>query len=766
MYDNFIKILQPLVLICMIVSNELWAEVPLQNTAPLEMSGDLAEQMVAGLHHDLDRRTAAARSERRERWTRIASDEGEKEAMRSSLATILGAVEPRLPAAMETLGKPGATGPVAEGEGFAVYPVRWPVVAGVWGEGFLFEPQEEAKTSLVVLPDADELPENIAGLATGTSLRAAGIHRLAAAGCRVLVVSSINRADTWSGHPEVRMTNQPHREFLYRGAYEMGRHPIGYEVQTISSAIDWIEWKSPDQNVDVMGYGEGGLVALHTAAIDTRIDTTVVSGYFGPREGLWEEPIYRNVWSLLKDYGDAEVASLIAPRTLVIEPATPPTVVGPPMTEGRPHGAAPGVVPHPSLEQVQEEAVRARDYYPADENAATWLQLLEPGNGIPGQPATFDALAQRLGISNLGTTVGALSKTDVPLPDPEARMERLVKGWLAHTKHIMEEGPFVRKALWEKADATSVDSWVQSTQWYRNDFHETVIGKLPEPTMAPNPRSRQVYETDAFIGYEVVLDVYADVFAYGILLVPKGIPEGEKRPVVVCQHGLEGRPQDVADPNNVHPAYEQYGCRLAEQGLIVYAPQNPYIGQDHFRTAQRKANPLGLSLFSYIIAQHDQTLDWLGSLPFVDPDRIAFYGLSYGGKTAVRVPAILEGYCLSVCSGDYNEWIWKNVSTRQIYSYMYHGEYEMFEWNMGNTYNYAEMSWLICPRPFMVERGHHDGVAPDEWVGYEYARTQRRYDLLGIGEDTTIEWFDGPHKINGVGTFEFLRKHLNYPEVK
>jgi hypothetical protein len=31
---------------------------------------------------------------------------------------------------------------------------------------------------------------------------------------------------------------------------------------------------------------------------------------------------------------------------------------------------------------------------------------------------------------------------------------------------------------------------------------------------------------------------------------------------------------------------------------------------------------------------------------------------------------------------------------------------------------------------------------------------------LGIPDRTTIEWFNGPHTIHGVGTFEFLKKHL------
>ena len=40
----------------------------------------------------------------------------------------------------------------------------------------------------------------------------------------------------------------------------------------------------------------------------------------------------------------------------------------------------------------------------------------------------------------------------------------------------------------------------------------------------------------------------------------------------------------------------------------------------------------------------------------------------------------------------------------------------MFEFDLGSTFNYAEMASLIAPRPFMVERGHFDGVGSDEMV--------------------------------------------------
>jgi hypothetical protein len=179
---------------------------------------------------------------------------------------------------------------------------------------------------------------------------------------------------------------------------------------------------------------------------------------------------------------------------------------------------------------------------------------------------------------------------------------------------------------------------------------------------------------------------------------------------------------------------------------------------------QRKANPLGLSLFSFIIAQHEQTLDWLATLPQVDAERIAFYGLSYGGKTAMRVPPFVNRYCLSICSGDFTDWVRTIATNEERYGYIFTGEYEIPEWNMGHVASYAELAMLMSPRPFMVKQGHRDGGAPTEWVLGEYGKVRRHYDQLKIGDQTDIEFFDGPHTINGKGTFRFLHRHLNWPD--
>jgi hypothetical protein len=177
---------------------------------------------------------------------------------------------------------------------------------------------------------------------------------------------------------------------------------------------------------------------------------------------------------------------------------------------------------------------------------------------------------------------------------------------------------------------------------------------------------------------------------------------------------------------------------------------------------QRKANPLGLSLFSVMIGQHQRIVEWLKQQSFVDPRRIGFYGLSYGGVSAMRIPAVVEDYAFSICSANFHEWVRKIVSTDYSWGYAFTSEYEVSEWDLGHTFNYAEMAGLIAPRPFMVERGHYDNVATDEWVGYEFEKVRRHYDLLGLPKTVRIEHFLGPHTINGIGSFEFIGQWLKF----
>ena len=742
----------------------------LHGTDPLTLDGDLAAQMVEALDGYVSRAMADSVERREALWNRDYSSHsaytGSVEPNRARLRKRIGCLDSRLPSEeLIYMSTTKTAAQLTDDENYTVSRVRWQVFDAVEGEGLLLEPKHNVPMTaqIVALPDADWTPEMIAGVTDELPANAQFARRLAKAGCRVVVPLLINRDDTYSGNPVLgAMTNQPHREFIYRMAFELGRHIIGYEVQKVLSLVDWMSLS--DAPIGVMGYGEGGLIALHSAAVDTRIQATAVSGYFQSRQEVWREPIYRNVWGLLHEFGDAEIASLIAPRPLVIETSRGPEIAGPPQVrEGR-GGAAPGQLMSPPIHAVASEFERAHDFYQQlDSDDA--LHLVSPIDRLPGSEETLTALLTGLGVENVDIdNHSRLSSDTVDTFDYEARQQRQFMQLVNLSQRFLREAATRRQQFfWGKTDTSSLARWEETCADPKAYFWDEVIGKCPLPDVPTHPRTRLLYDEPLWKGYEVVLDVWQDVFAYGILLLPNDLQPGEQRPVVVCQHGLEGRPQDTADPR-IESVYHAYAAQLADRGFVVYAPQNPYIGQDAFRVIQRKANPVKWSLFSLIVRQHERTLEWLAEQPFVDADRIGFYGLSYGGKTAMRVPALLERYACSICSADFNEWIVKNATYHSRYSYMFGGEYEMPEFDLGNTFNYGEMAGLIAPRPFMVERGHDDGVAPDEWVAHEFAVVRRLYVQLGIADRTEIEFFDGGHQINSDKTFRFLHRHLNWPE--
>ena len=231
-----------------------------------------------------------------------------------------------------------------------------------------------------------------------------------------------------------------------------------------------------------------------------------------------------------------------------------------------------------------------------------------------------------------------------------------------------------------------------------------------------------------------------------------------------CSTGIMGFPKQLTDTRiegRSASAYHMAGVDLAKQGFVVYAPQNLYTLGDKFPLIHRLGHPIKQSMWSIMIGQHQQAIRWLQQMPFVAPKRIGFYGLSYGGKAAVYLSAVIEDYAVAICSGDWTERVWKNSNLSSEYGFPYRENFPQMEFNIGATFNYAELAGLIAPRPFMVERGHYDGVSPDEWVAYEFARARWLYTHLGIGDRIESEFFPGVHEMNKQGTFRFLHAHLN-----
>ncbi len=260
-----VRILAAWLVISLCYSVMLAADV-LQGTKPWSLEGDPASEMINGIDRFLLKQIEQS------------GNRAKPNSTRERLARIIGAHDERLPCReLQYVGGTSQPALVGRGEGFEVFAVRWPVVRGIEGEGLLLVPTGTQARR----PTASRFPMPIRRPKCWSALYPAcrpnrsspgGWPKTAAASsCRCL----IDRADTYSVTGAGRATNQPHREFVYRPAFEMGRHIIGYEVQKVLALVDWFTHEAGekgDPRIGVIGYGEGGLLALHAGALDPRID--------------------------------------------------------------------------------------------------------------------------------------------------------------------------------------------------------------------------------------------------------------------------------------------------------------------------------------------------------------------------------------------------------------------------------------------------------------------------------------------------------------
>ena len=149
---------------------------------------------------------------------------------------------------------------VAQADGYKVFAVSWPVVGPIRGEGLLLVPNgAEPVADVIAIPDADQTPEMICGLEAGV---AEGIAVCPDAG-RARLSSARAGSDRSQTGTAKRASDNDDREYLYRSAFELGRHLIGYEVQKVLAG--------------------GGLAGTES----TRPKIPALSSWGGVREACW-----------------------------------------------------------------------------------------------------------------------------------------------------------------------------------------------------------------------------------------------------------------------------------------------------------------------------------------------------------------------------------------------------------------------------------------------------------------------------------------------
>jgi len=595
----------------------------------------------------------------------------------------------------------------------AAYRLSWRCGDHLTVEGLLLEPrQREVRAGVVLVPSPEVTLEELCGLAGPRASCPPKGRALAGAGCLV-VCPHIIRRDHLGDLP------LDDRQRLFRLGFLVGEHLLGAEVQKVLSCVDFVaeHRASRGKHLWVEGAGLGGLVALLAVILDARVPEVWVDSEIGCGRDPTQVPVDRDMWGLDRHAGEADLLTLVMPRRVAVSRS--------------------GDSPPPPGPELGREIDRAQ------------------------------ATLARLGLKHALELVGFRQARNETFrqarPPAEAldRQCRQARDLEACYRRLIEQAPAIRENRW-RPDYSSLEPY-EASMVEKREAYLDLIGRLPEPDAPMDPRSVLCWEEPAFAGYRVTVGVYEGVHAHGILLVPKGMGEGERRPAVLCQHGFHGRPEfalGMVDDDEQH--YHHFGRRLCERGYVVFAPYVVVPDWEHRNVLVREGRRIGITPVGLEAKKIGRIVDFLQTMSCVDPEHVGFYGLSYGGYTALWVGPVEPRLKVIICSGHFNGWqqkvthYWPDMTT----CYMWHPDEDFYNWNMLNQFGHFDLASLICPRPFFVETGLRDEVTPPEWVQPEWEKVRALYDRLGIPERAEQHVFDGVHEINGQRSFPFLDRWL------
>jgi dienelactone hydrolase len=227
---------------------------------------------------------------------------------------------------------------------------------------------------------------------------------------------------------------------------------------------------------------------------------------------------------------------------------------------------------------------------------------------------------------------------------------------------------------------------------------------------------------------------------YGIIMVPKKVSADGKFPLVICQHGGGGTPElcsDIHGKNN----YSHMTRRMLEYGVCVFAPQlylwnsQTYIIPQKRGEVDRELKRYGSSLVGLEIYCIRKAIDYMTAKDYIDGDKIAMHGLSYGGiytvYTMAAEPRIKAGYSC----GSFNDRSEPTVLPDVCF------------FNSGNTFMDAEVAGLCAPRPLYIEVGKADPVFNWQTAETEFDRVVKYYEAYGTRENLKFKIWEGGHTV-------------------
>lgn len=719
----------------------------LKGTSPLTLplGQDFLEQQRQQIIHYFMQQISATPARRDRLWqpdfSSVIRYEASLQNHRNHLRKMLGLIP-------SSLGTPQIN-VLQRSENLQIEDVTLPIAADFDARALLFLPRSSTpEAAVIVIPPANESREEFTRVLQGMT-PAQWMTTLLARNVAVAVPITVERR---ADHPLCEKAGgKDRRRVLWRAGFIVGRPLVGLEVQETLVLREFLS-SQPAINknkIAVLGKGQGGMTALYAAAIDKRFAGAAVVDYFQQREDCWQEPVDRVLYGQLNEFGDAEIAGLIAPRPLIIVTT--------------PGGPA-------RLSNVEAEVARARRFYNGLRVPDKLATIEAPNDALE---VTASKVAGVLGANQAGNPPSITVRISANQANA-ARNEHFEL--LYHYLRRLDAGSdLVRKNYWQ-LDSTPQQDRPRKAAKLRADLSH-LMGAIPSETIPMRPRTVLIGETDKFLAYDVLLDVVPGVQAYGQLLVPREVAGnmGKRLPAMICQHGFDGAPKYVTgigtDIESNDHFYHRFGERLAERGYVVFAPYLTVPSDpappsnvhraDLINPLVRLAACVGMMRTSIELAKLHRVVDFLQSLPFVNPKRIGYYGLSYGGYSAMWMPPLERRLKFTIISAYFNNWrVMLTDTTRSGQSYWTLPDEDFYNWNVLDRFTHTELIAAMWPRPVCIEWGLSDPVTPPAWHQQAWKDLKAFADSWDLDDKIVDDDFLGPHTIHGIQTFFFIDRWL------
>jgi len=311
-------------------------------------------------------------------------------------------------------------------------------------------------------------------------------------------------------------------------------------------------------------------------------------------------------------------------------------------------------------------------------------------------------------------------------------------------------------------------------QWEerRRSIQQVLSVFLGAPPANKPPPTAHVLEEVSFDTYTRRKFIYQtepgeNVPAY--LMAPRQV-QG-KLPAVVCPHQTtqEGKREPAGLAGN--PQF-QMALHLVKRGYVTFTYDALCFGERHDSASGHYGDAIpfyrrhpGWSLMGKMAWDLSRGIDYLQTLDFVDPARIACIGHSHGGITTLFAAAFDERIRVGVSNCgfdtfriDGNVWRWSHatallprlgfyVSSPHINMDHYRGAPDSEVIN--TPFDLHEMLALIAPRPLLLSTSDDDFVFPNAgWSARRsLARLEPVYGLYGVTERIKGYFFRGGHAL-------------------